>query len=192
MSENRTFDQKNGIIGTSVALILLVAIGPHLAKVSSGTDSSGAVVSKTWHPSIDDVLNKKSSTEPATPTVGGMATAMNNNIAALLTKPAIAEAPPNDKELDRLAESARRFYWGYLNGDVSVMENESSFDFGNELSSLKLPESTNVDLKNIKIVERGLDSDKVMVELRFNDGKPVIVGLTKDINWEVTSFEPGS
>ncbi len=201
MGEAKNFDQKNGIIGIGVALILLVAVAPHTgnssAKRTNLAENSGG---KTWKPSMDDVLpNKggKPTNQPmVTPQPAGQTSQSAMGLLAALKNapPAMPEGPPTEEQLQRAGECARRFFWGFVNKDAAVMEGESSLAFGDKVNTINFPENwvaptARVDLKEILINDQNYDGSAITVALTAGQRKGKVV-LTKDIDWEVTAFEP--
>jgi len=150
---------------------------------------------------MDDVLDKNGAGPAATdlpPGFDGPAANPSNqpamNLLAALKNapPPMPEGPPTEDQLQRAAQGARRFLWGYLNGDSAVMEAESSIAFGSQVGSLARPPSwpalgaERVKLDAIVIKDQAYDGSKITVDVGSGEACRAKVILTKDIDWEVT------
>ena len=199
MGDIKDFNQKNGMVGMGFALIFIVAIATYMGGTSKEKSDKISEATKTWKPSMDDVLDSKNGktnnpTPPMTTPGQGNQRAMGLLAALKNAPPSMPEGPPDENQLQRAGECARRFFWGFINKDEAVMEGECSMSFGEKAVSMKAPEGwispkERVSLEGIKITNQNYDGSSIIVDLATDELKGQVT-LTKDIDWEVTGFAP--
>ena len=199
MGEAKNFDQKNGMIGMGFALIFIIAIVTYTHTAGEKKAELINETAKNWKPSMDDVLDPKSSqntpTPPMTqPTGQGNQRAMGLLAALKNAPPPMPEGPPDEAQMQRAGECARRFFWGFLNKDSAVMEGECSMEFGEKVIEMKAPADwakieDRLALEGITITDQNYNGSAITVDLLAGKRKGQVT-LTKDIDWEVTGFAP--
>ena len=197
MGEAKNFDQKNGMVGMGFALIFIIAIVTYTQTTGEKKAELINETAKNWKPSMDDVLDPKSGqntpTPPMTqPTGQTSKSAMGLSAALKNAPPAMPEGPPDEAQMQRVGECARRFFWGFINKDAAVMEGECSMEFGEKVIEVKAPAdwkkpTDRLALDSIKITDQSYNGSAITVDLNAGNRKGQVT-LTKDIDWEVTGF----
>ena len=199
MGEAKNFNQKNGIMGMGFALIFIVAIACQMNASSKEKAELVNDTAKNWKPSMDDVLDPKSGqntpTPPMTQPTGQRSKSAMGLLAALKNAPpAMPEGPPDEAQMQRAGECARRFFWGFINKDDAVMEGECSMEYGEKVIEMAAPSEwekpkDRLALDSIKITDQSYNGSAITVDLNAGNRQGQ-VSLTKDIDWEVTGFVP--
>lgn len=192
MTRAADFEQTRGVIGMALACLVLVGYVASTATAPSAAPvpTVPAPEPSRWVPPMPGTAPDSAGVPDATPPVP------TNPMMGLLAAagnmpPPPPTQPPTAVEVGEATERARRYFFGWLNGDRSVMENEASAEHARTLDSMSLPPAPPavVPLTDIAASPPSILGDRIRFTVS-GGGRSAVVVLGRGFGWEVVELVP--